>query len=298
MECIFTDTSQNCIFFLRCILLFCVTIFIVSSLLPAQVWTCIVLLCVSAQPVLMKQQVERAQGLVGQSMVLSCNPPKSSPPPSIHWMNISECADLFPVPSVSCQPLWHTDSLCPLCLLFSMTDLLCLLSYQLIEAAVQQSEVLVVHFKSKLTDLILHWHEKHFHLPLQFPCFELYFPPTLNCPRPSDLMHITRSERVTIGLDGKLYFANLMRSDSKEDYICHAQYREARTILPATAVSLSVKPSERTHNAAHTQRSAHTNCKVLNIEIREKVSESITLCVCGPWSHSVWGNISQNSEDA
>lgn len=75
-------------------------------------------------------------------------------------------------------------------------------------------------------------------------------------------MHITRSERVTIGLDGKLYFANLMRSDSKEDYICHAQYREARTILPATAVSLSVKPSERT------QRTAQTNCKVLNIEIK------------------------------
>lgn len=115
VECIFTDTSQNCIFFLLCIFLFCVTI---SSLLPAQVWTCIVLLCVSAQPVLMKQQVERAQGLVGQSMVLSCNPPKSSPPPSIHWMNISECADLFPVPSVSFQPLWHTDSLCPLCLHF------------------------------------------------------------------------------------------------------------------------------------------------------------------------------------
>ncbi|XP_039463690.1 neural cell adhesion molecule L1.1-like [Oreochromis aureus] len=37
-----------------------------------------------------------------------------------------------------------------------------------------------------------------------------------------------------------------MTSDSKEDYICHAQYREARTILPATVVSLSVKPSERT----------------------------------------------------
>ncbi|XP_006810376.1 neural cell adhesion molecule L1-like, partial [Neolamprologus brichardi] len=120
------------------------------------------------QPVLMKQQVERAQGLVGQSMVLSCNPPKSSPPPSIHWMNIN-------------------------------------------------------------------------------------------------LMHITRSERVTIGLDGKLYFANLMRSDSKEDYICHAQYREARTILPATAVSLSVRPSnsvalggkpEFFHHRNHSQISA------------------------------------------
>uniref|UniRef100_A0AAX7T605 Neural cell adhesion molecule L1-like n=1 Tax=Astatotilapia calliptera TaxID=8154 RepID=A0AAX7T605_ASTCA len=119
-------------------------------------------------PILMKQQVERERGLVGQSMVLSCNPPKSSPPPSIHWMNIN-------------------------------------------------------------------------------------------------LMHITRSERVTIGLDGKLYFANLVKSDSKEDYICHAQYREARTILPATAVSLSVKQSnsvahggkpEFFHHRNHSQISA------------------------------------------
>lgn len=113
VECIFTI-----IFFLLCIVLFCVTIFIVSSLLPAQVLTCILLLCVSAQPILMKQQVERERGLVGQSMVLSCNPPKSSPPPSIHWMNISECADLFPVPFISCLPLWHTDSLCPLSSIF------------------------------------------------------------------------------------------------------------------------------------------------------------------------------------
>ncbi|XP_004567617.2 neural cell adhesion molecule L1.1 isoform X2 [Maylandia zebra] len=123
---------------------------------------------VEPQPILMKQQVERERGLVGQSMVLSCNPPKSSPPPSIHWMNIN-------------------------------------------------------------------------------------------------LMHITRSERVTIGLDGKLYFANLVKSDSKEDYICHAQYREARTILPATAVSLSVKQSnsvahggkpEFFHHRNHSQISA------------------------------------------
>lgn len=76
-------------------------------------------------------------------------------------------------------------------------------------------------------------------------------------------MHVTRSERVTIGLDGNLYFANLEQSDSKEDYICHAQYREARTILPATHVSLSVEQSEHTHTlSTHTQhtrtRSTHT----------------------------------------
>uniref|UniRef100_A0A3B4FBZ0 Neural cell adhesion molecule L1.1-like n=1 Tax=Pundamilia nyererei TaxID=303518 RepID=A0A3B4FBZ0_9CICH len=88
---------------------------------------------------------------------------------------------------------------------------------------------------------------------------------SLLAPHPMYLMHITRSDRVTMGLDGKLYFANLVKSDSREDYICHAQYREARTILPATAVSLSVKPSnsvahggkpEFFHHRNHSQISA------------------------------------------
>uniref|UniRef100_A0A3B4FB05 Neural cell adhesion molecule L1.1-like n=1 Tax=Pundamilia nyererei TaxID=303518 RepID=A0A3B4FB05_9CICH len=78
-------------------------------------------------------------------------------------------------------------------------------------------------------------------------------------------VNISKPDRVTMGLDGKLYFANLVKSDSREDYICHAQYREARTILPATAVSLSVKPSnsvahggkpEFFHHRNHSQISA------------------------------------------
>lgn len=89
-------------------------------------------------------------------------------------------------------------------------------------------------------------------------------------------MHIAQSERVTIGLDGKLYFANLVRSDSREDYICHAQYREARTILPATAVSLSVKSSERTHNAQCTQSVKYRDKK------KSESEHHAVLCVCGP----------------
>lgn len=96
-------------------------------------------------------------------------------------------------------------------------------------------------------------------------------------------MHITRSERVTIGLDGKLYFANLMKSDSKEDYICHAQYREARTILPATAVSLSVKQSERTHNAQCTQSAKYRDKK----NQKSESEHHAVLCVRGPWSRSL-----------
>lgn len=63
----------------------------------------------------------------------------------------------------------------------------------------------------------------------------------------SEMVHIKESDRVMVGLDGKLYFANLMKNDSKQDYICNAQYSEARTILPDTVVSLKVMPSEYTH---------------------------------------------------
>ncbi|XP_061122230.1 neural cell adhesion molecule L1.1-like isoform X1 [Syngnathus typhle] len=101
---------------------------------------------VEAQPILLKQQKLRRQAYVGESMVLSCNPPQSSTPPQIHWMD-------------------------------------------------------------------------------------------------KRLVHIRQSDRVTVGLNGKLYFANLLKSDSREDYICNSHYIEARTILPDTAIALTVLSS-------------------------------------------------------
>ncbi|KAG9335112.1 hypothetical protein JZ751_005675 [Albula glossodonta] len=55
--------------------------------------------------------------------------------------------------------------------------------------------------------------------------------------------HIEKSERVTMGLDGSLYFANANVSDSRDDYTCNAQYIVARTILPKEPISLIVNPS-------------------------------------------------------
>ncbi|XP_029012243.1 neural cell adhesion molecule L1.1-like isoform X2 [Betta splendens] len=101
---------------------------------------------VETQPVLLKQKRISKTAYEGESVVLSCNPPQSSTPPDIHWMD-------------------------------------------------------------KRMD------------------------------------HIKESDRVMVGLDGKLYFANLVTNDSKADYICNAQYSEARTILPDTVVSLRVVPS-------------------------------------------------------
>ncbi|XP_030589702.1 neural cell adhesion molecule L1.1-like isoform X2 [Archocentrus centrarchus] len=134
-------------------------------------------LIVEPQPVLLKQQVIRKRASKGQSIVLSCNPPESSTPPSIHWMNMN-------------------------------------------------------------------------------------------------LMHISRSERVTIGLDGNLYFANLEQSDSKEDYICHAQYKEARTILPATSVSLTV---EQSNNVANEEKPRFFHPSVHHSKIMALRGHNVTL---------------------
>lgn len=57
-------------------------------------------------------------------------------------------------------------------------------------------------------------------------------------------MHIRQSERVTIGLNGNLYFANVLISNTRDDYTCYTQYVEARTILSTDPVFLHVIPCE------------------------------------------------------
>ncbi|XP_047234481.1 neural cell adhesion molecule L1.1-like isoform X4 [Girardinichthys multiradiatus] len=57
------------------------------------------------------------------------------------------------------------------------------------------------------------------------------------------MVHIPQNERVMIGLDGNLYFSNLVMDDSREDYNCYAQYTSARTIIHPTAVKLTVQSS-------------------------------------------------------
>ncbi|KAK2851997.1 hypothetical protein Q5P01_008273 [Channa striata] len=108
--------------------------------------TQVVKVIVESQPVLVKQQKVNTVAYEGESLLMSCNPPISSTPPHIHWMD-------------------------------------------------------------------------------------------------RKMVHIQQNERVMVGLDGRLYFAHLEQSDSRGDYICNAQYTEARTILPETAVSLTVLPS-------------------------------------------------------
>ncbi|XP_034086549.1 neural cell adhesion molecule L1-like, partial [Gymnodraco acuticeps] len=100
-------------------------------------------LIVEPQPVLLKQQRVDKKANEGDSMILACNPPNSSTPPHIHWMD-------------------------------------------------------------------------------------------------RRMVHIKLNDRVMVGLDGNLYFSNLIKTDSRRDYSCNAQYTAARTVLPLPAVHLTV----------------------------------------------------------
>ncbi|XP_063792362.1 neural cell adhesion molecule L1 isoform X2 [Pseudophryne corroboree] len=57
----------------------------------------------------------------------------------------------------------------------------------------------------------------------------------------STLLHIHQDNRVTMGMNGNLYFSNVMVTDHHPDYICHAQFLGARTIVQKEPIELKVK---------------------------------------------------------
>ncbi|XP_068104310.1 neural cell adhesion molecule L1 isoform X2 [Hyperolius riggenbachi] len=59
----------------------------------------------------------------------------------------------------------------------------------------------------------------------------------------STLLHITQDNRVTMGMNGNLYFSNVKVTDHHPDYICHAQFVKARTIVQKEPIELKVKPT-------------------------------------------------------
>lgn len=58
------------------------------------------------------------------------------------------------------------------------------------------------------------------------------------------MRHIRLSDRVMVGKDGNLYFANLLTEDSRNDYTCNIQYLATRTILAKEPITLTVNPCE------------------------------------------------------
>ncbi len=55
------------------------------------------------------------------------------------------------------------------------------------------------------------------------------------------LQHIEQDERVSMGIDGNLYFSNALQNDSRQDYCCFAAFNKIRTIVQKTAMAVVVK---------------------------------------------------------
>ncbi|XP_077429902.1 neural cell adhesion molecule L1-like protein isoform X4 [Vanacampus margaritifer] len=61
-----------------------------------------------------------------------------------------------------------------------------------------------------------------------------------------NLQHIEQDERVSMGLNGDLYFSHAVEKDSRRDYCCFAAFPRIRTIVQKTAMSVIVK-SKKSH---------------------------------------------------
>uniref|UniRef100_A0A8C4IP73 Neural cell adhesion molecule L1-like protein n=1 Tax=Dicentrarchus labrax TaxID=13489 RepID=A0A8C4IP73_DICLA len=55
------------------------------------------------------------------------------------------------------------------------------------------------------------------------------------------LQHIEKDERVSMGIDGNLYFSNALQKDSRRDYCCFASFPKIRRIVQKTAMAVIVK---------------------------------------------------------
>ncbi|XP_078517779.1 neural cell adhesion molecule L1-like protein isoform X3 [Lissotriton helveticus] len=77
-----------------------------------------------------------------------------------------------------------------------------------------------------------------------------------------DLVHIPQDERVSVGLDGNLYFANTEKDDSRSDYCCFAAFTRIRTIVQKNAMTLTVNAIEH-DNSSHSANAARTRANFL-----------------------------------
>nr|XP_036866722.1 neuronal cell adhesion molecule [Manis javanica] len=58
--------------------------------------------------------------------------------------------------------------------------------------------------------------------------------------RPSTFQRLPQSERVSQGLNGDLYFSNVLPEDTREDYICYARFNHTQTIQQKQPISVRV----------------------------------------------------------
>lgn len=66
-----------------------------------------------------------------------------------------------------------------------------------------------------------------------------------------DFQRLPQSGRVSQGLNGDLYFSNVMMEDSRSDYICYARFPHTQTIQQKQPISVRVLNSESLMSAAY-----------------------------------------------
>ncbi|XP_049749804.1 neuronal cell adhesion molecule isoform X9 [Elephas maximus indicus] len=83
--------------------------------------------------------------------------------------------------------------------------------------------------------------------PLVLPCRPpIGLPPPIIFWMDNSFQRLPQSERVSQGLNGDLYFSNVLPEDTREDYICYARFNHTQTIQQKQPISvkvISAKPS-------------------------------------------------------
>ncbi|XP_074196671.1 neuronal cell adhesion molecule isoform X23 [Rhinolophus sinicus] len=77
--------------------------------------------------------------------------------------------------------------------------------------------------------------------PLVLPCRPpVGLPPPIIFWMDNSFQRLPQSERVSQGLNGDLYFSNVLPEDTREDYICYARFNHTQTIQQKQPISVKV----------------------------------------------------------
>lgn len=71
---------------------------------------------------------------------------------------------------------------------------------------------------------------------------------------PADMNQIVQDKRVSMGLNGDLYFSNVLAKDALSEYKCNARCRLTQTIQQKNPFVLKVLTSECTRTRTRTSR--------------------------------------------
>lgn len=76
---------------------------------------------------------------------------------------------------------------------------------------------------------------------------------------------LPQSERVSQGLNGDLYFSNVLPEDTREDYICYARFNHTQTIQQKQPISLKVVSGKSLASWICLSMMCTNMCKIITI---------------------------------